>query len=102
MKTLTVLGSTGSIGTNTLDVVRRNRHLYQVYALAAGHNIDALTSQILEFRPKLAVVATAEGHGRAGRRAWPAPGLPRSEWPELACGSARVRDRGPRRPKWIP
>ena len=39
MKTLTVLGSTGSIGTNTLDVVRRNRHLYQVFALAAGRNV---------------------------------------------------------------
>ena len=39
MKTLAVLGSTGSIGTNTLDVVRRNRHLYQVYSLAAGQNV---------------------------------------------------------------
>ena len=39
MKTLTVFGSTGSIGTNTLDVVRRNRELYQVYALVAGRNM---------------------------------------------------------------
>ena len=61
MKTLAVLGSTGSIGTNTLDVVRRNRHLYQVYALVAGHNIEILTAQILEFRPKVAVVATSDG-----------------------------------------
>ena len=60
MKTLTVLGSTGSIGTNTLDVVRHNRHLYQVYALVAGQNIELLASQILEFRPNVAVVATAE------------------------------------------
>ena len=39
MKTLAVLGSTGSIGTNTLDVVRRNRHLYQVYSLVAGRSV---------------------------------------------------------------
>ena len=64
MKTLTVLGSTGSIGTNTLDVVRRNRHLYQVYALVAGHNIELLAAQILEFQPKVAVVATSDGLDR--------------------------------------
>jgi len=68
MKTLTVLGSTGSIGTNTLDVVRRNRHLYQVYALAAGSNINALADQIQEFHPKIAVVATSDGLQRLWER----------------------------------
>ena len=58
MKTLTILGSTGSIGTNTLDVVRHNRHLYQVYALAAGKNVEALAFQIVEFRPKVAVAGS--------------------------------------------
>ena len=43
MRTLTVLGSTGSIGANTLDVVRRNRHQYQVYSLVAGQNVDPVT-----------------------------------------------------------
>ena len=61
MRMLTVLGSTGSIGTNTLDVVRRNLHRYGVYALVAGQNVDTLAAQILEFRPKLAVVATFDG-----------------------------------------
>jgi len=60
MRTLTVLGSTGSIGVNTLDVVRRSRHLYEVYALAAGHNIPVLTSQIIEFKPKVVVVGSPE------------------------------------------
>ncbi len=69
MKTLTVLGSTGSIGTNTLDVVRRNRHQYQVYALAAGRNVELLASQILEFRPKVAVVATSDGLARLSEQA---------------------------------
>ena len=91
MRTLTVLGSTGSIGTNTLDVVRHNRHQYQVYALVAGHNIDTLVSQILEFRPQAAIVATSEGLARLSNRLG-ASGLPRAEWPELSHGDrARVR-----------
>ena len=87
MRTLTVLGSTGSIGTNTLDVVRRNRHQYKVYALAAGHNADLLASQIIEFRPKVAVVATSDGLDRLSSRLLEA-GLPRGDWPELAFGDA--------------
>ena len=87
MKILAVLGSTGSIGTNTLDVVRRNRHLYQVYSLVAGHNIEILTAQILEFRPKLAVVATSDGLNRL-TECLAASGLSRTEWPELRWGDA--------------
>ena len=55
-RTLTVLGSTGSIGTNTLDVVRQNRDQYRIFALAAGRNIDSLANQINEFRPQVAVI----------------------------------------------
>ena len=57
MKNLTILGSTGSIGCNTLDIVRR-RDDFRVFALVAGQNIELLASQILEFRPRLAVVAS--------------------------------------------
>ncbi|SPF52922.1 1-deoxy-D-xylulose 5-phosphate reductoisomerase [Candidatus Sulfopaludibacter sp. SbA4] len=87
MRTLTVLGSTGSIGTNTLDVVRRNRHLYEVYALAAGQNVDALLPQVLEFRPKVVALATSDGLNRLSNRLT-AAGLPRTEWPELLWGDA--------------
>jgi 1-deoxy-D-xylulose-5-phosphate reductoisomerase len=91
MKALTILGSTGSIGTSTLDVVRRNRHLYEVYALVAGANIPVLTSQILEFQPKVAVVATSDGLARLSE-SLQASGLARSEWPELLAGDeARVQ-----------
>jgi 1-deoxy-D-xylulose-5-phosphate reductoisomerase len=91
MKALTILGSTGSIGTSTLDVVRRNRHLYEVYALVAGANIPVLTSQILEFRPTVAVVATSDGLARLSE-SLQASGLARSEWPELLAGDeARVQ-----------
>jgi len=89
MKTLTVLGSTGSIGTNTLDIVRRSRHQYRVYALAAGRNADTLASQVLEFRPQVAVVATSDGLARLAERLH-AAGLPREEWPELLCGDAAL------------
>lgn len=89
MKTLTVLGSTGSIGTNTLDVVRRSSHQYEVYALAAGRNVDVLSSQILEFHPKVAVVATSDVLARLCERLESA-GLPRANWPELLSGEAAL------------
>lgn len=56
MKNIAILGSTGSIGTQTLDVVRRNKDI-NVIALAAGHNIKALAEQIIEFSPKLVCIA---------------------------------------------
>ncbi len=87
MRMLTVLGSTGSIGTNTLDLVRRNLHRYGVYALVAGHNVDTLAAQILEFRPQLAVVATSDGLARLSDRLT-AAGLARTAWPELLWGDA--------------
>ena len=55
MKKIAILGSTGSIGTQTLEIVRNNGDL-EVTALAAGNNIDLLERQIREFRPKLAAV----------------------------------------------
>ena len=55
MKKIAILGSTGSIGTQTLEVVRENQDI-QVMALAAGSNIELLEAQIREFRPVLAAV----------------------------------------------
>ncbi len=57
MTLLTLLGSTGSIGTSTLDVVRRWPDRFGIYALVAGRNVELLARQIAEFRPKVAVVA---------------------------------------------
>ncbi|MFW0764232.1 1-deoxy-D-xylulose-5-phosphate reductoisomerase [Trabulsiella odontotermitis] len=56
MKQLTVLGSTGSIGCNTLDVVRHNRDRFAVTALVAGKNVDRMVEQCLEFTPRFAVM----------------------------------------------
>ena len=52
---IAILGSTGSIGTQTLDIVRKNKDL-QVLGLAAGRNISMLEEQIREFSPRLAAV----------------------------------------------
>jgi 1-deoxy-D-xylulose-5-phosphate reductoisomerase len=57
---LTLLGSTGSIGTSTLDVVRQWPGRYGIYALIAGRNVELLAKQIQEFQPRVAVVAGAK------------------------------------------
>lgn len=59
MKKIAILGSTGSIGTQTLEVVRANKDI-EVTALAAGSNIDLLEKQIREFSPKIAAVWNEE------------------------------------------
>ena len=55
MKTIAVLGSTGSIGTQTLEVARANGDL-KIAALAAGHNVKILEKQIREFSPRVVAV----------------------------------------------
>jgi 1-deoxy-D-xylulose-5-phosphate reductoisomerase len=57
IKGLCILGSTGSIGQNCLNVVRGREELFRVVALSAGRNLDVLARQIAEFRPCVAVVA---------------------------------------------
>ena len=59
MKKIAILGSTGSIGTQTLEVARTNKDL-EITALAAGSNIDLLEKQIREFSPSLAAVWSEE------------------------------------------
>lgn len=87
MKEITILGSTGSIGTSTLDVIRRNTDHFCVYALVAGMNIDVLFQQIAEFRPMVVVVATEDGRTRLVERLSNS-GIPKSEWPALEFGAA--------------
>src|SRR5437868_13560308 len=58
-KRLTLLGSTGSIGDSTLDVVARHPERFSVYALTAHRNGDKLVEQCLRFAPQVAVVCDA-------------------------------------------
>lgn len=57
MKNIAILGSTGSIGTQALNVIRRHRDLFSVEALVAGSNADLLIQQALEFDPNVVVIA---------------------------------------------
>lgn len=59
-KRISILGSTGSIGASTLDVVRRSKGRLSVEALAAGRNVDRLVAQVEEFRPKVVSVGDEE------------------------------------------
>ena len=52
MKKICILGSTGSIGTQSLAVIRESQNDFEVCGLAAGHNIQLLEEQILEFNPR--------------------------------------------------
>ncbi|GAA0104845.1 1-deoxy-D-xylulose-5-phosphate reductoisomerase [Paraclostridium sordellii] len=56
MKKISILGSTGSIGTQTLDVVRKNRDKFEVVAISANSSINLLLEQIKEFKPKYVAV----------------------------------------------
>ena len=57
VRTVTVLGSTGSVGRNTLDLISRNRQRYDVEVLAANTNETLLAEQARRFRPELTVIA---------------------------------------------
>lgn len=56
MKLISILGSTGSIGTQTLDIVRDHPDHFQVVGLAAGNNITLLSEQIREFKPEIVAI----------------------------------------------
>jgi len=64
IKHIAILGSTGSIGVNTLDVIRAHPSRFKVAALTAGKQIDRLAQQCAEFKPAIAVVADADGAAR--------------------------------------
>lgn len=60
MKRVAIFGSTGSIGDNTLNVIRENRELFKVVTLVAGKNIKKLIEQIKEFNPKRVYIISKE------------------------------------------
>lgn len=57
MKRIAILGSTGSIGTQTLDIVREHPDLYEAYALTAHSSVELLIAQAREFQPEVVVIA---------------------------------------------
>jgi 1-deoxy-D-xylulose-5-phosphate reductoisomerase len=86
MRRLAILGSTGSIGTHTLEVVAAHPDLFEVTALAAGNNLDLLEQQVRRFRPRFVSVGGEPGARELARRlgattaefAWGADGVSRA------------------------
>ncbi len=60
MKAITLLGSTGSIGTQTLDIVAQNPDKFRIVGLAAGNNVEMLAAQIRQFRPSIVAICAEE------------------------------------------
>jgi 1-deoxy-D-xylulose-5-phosphate reductoisomerase len=67
IKQVAILGSTGSIGVNTLDVIRAHPDRFKVVALTAAKQVDLLAKQCAEFTPTIAVVADADGAARLSK-----------------------------------
>ncbi|HBY33356.1 MAG TPA: 1-deoxy-D-xylulose-5-phosphate reductoisomerase, partial [Clostridiales bacterium] len=80
MKSLCILGSTGSIGTQTLQVVRHFPEEFKVISLTCGYNIELLLEQIVEFSPECVSVATKERRDTLKRM------LPRDSKVKVYCG----------------
>lgn len=60
MKAITLLGSTGSIGTQTLDIVTQYPEQFRIVGLASGNNVEMLAAQIRQFRPNIAAICAEE------------------------------------------
>ena len=87
-RTVSLLGSTGSIGTQALDVIARHRGAYEVVAIAAGGSQpDAVIAQALEFRPRLVALAS-EASYQAVRDAL--PGIEVAVGPDAVVAAAGI------------
>jgi 1-deoxy-D-xylulose-5-phosphate reductoisomerase len=79
MKKISILGSTGSIGKNVLEVIRKFPEQYGVSALAAGRNLSLMREQIVEFRPELVSVID-QAHADKLGELLPTDGRPEIVW----------------------
>jgi 1-deoxy-D-xylulose-5-phosphate reductoisomerase len=93
-RSITILGSTGSIGCSTLDLIARDRDRFELVALTAHRNVAGLVEQALVFRPKLAVIAD-EAHYGALKEALAGTGV------EVAAGEAAIEDAAARPAEWV-
>lgn len=93
-KTVTVLGSTGSVGGNTLDLIGRSPAKYRVVALTARRDVEGLSDQIRRFKPDFAVIADASLYGALKDRVG-------DSGTELAAGPDAVIEAGRRDADWV-
>lgn len=88
-KKLSLLGSTGSIGTQTLDICREQPEHFKCVAMAAGNNLDLLAQQIVEFKPKLVSIQESSKIDEL-RRKLKSMGMDDSSMPDFAAGEAGI------------
>lgn len=93
-RSVTILGSTGSIGCNTIDLIDREPHAFTVEALTGNRNVAVLVEQARRLRPKLAVVGDPEGY-RALKDGLAGTGI------EAAAGPEAVIEAATRRAEWV-
>ena len=93
-RSVTILGSTGSIGCSTLDLISRNRESFDLVALTAHRNVTALVAQAREFRPRLAVIAD-QAHLAALKEGLAGTGI------EAAAGEAAIEEAAARPADWV-
>lgn len=93
-RSVTVLGCTGSVGCNTIDMIERRPGAYRVEALTANNNVDLLIMQALRLRPRLAVTGNPDHYGKL-RDALAGSGI------EVAAGRAAVIEAAQRPAEWI-
>lgn len=72
-RNLAILGSTGSIGTQALEVVREHKELFEIYALTANNNVDLLIQQAIEFKPEVVVIANEQYYSKLKEALSPYP-----------------------------
>ena len=83
---LCILGSTGSIGTQTLQVVDNNKETLSVAAMTAGDNIDLIAEQILRYQPGMVAVKSEEGAEQLKHRLQEHPAAKEMQLPEILYG----------------
>ena len=91
---LTILGSTGSVGCNTIDLIERHPERYEIVALTANRNVTSLAEQARRLRPSLAVVADPDAYG-ALKEALEGTGI------EVAAGPEAVTEAASRPTDWM-
>ena len=90
MTTISVLGSTGSIGTQTFDVVRAEPDRYRVVAIAAGTSVGPVVDQVREFAPQVVVMATADAAAAVAEAVGASVSV--HHGPEALADAARMAD----------
>lgn len=93
-RSVTVLGSTGSVGTNTIDMIDRNPGAYRVEALTAHGNVDLLIEQSLRLKPRLAVTGKEENYEKL-KAGLAGTGI------EVAAGRKAVIEAADRPAEWV-